>query len=201
MRIIYSKTNYRYVVYRALISVILGVVLVLSPERSLEVLVMCIGFLFLFSGILAFFISYRRQRMEGRSESVFSLNGVGSVILGLLLVSVPLFFTALLMFLLGGILVLAGMAQLATLSVARQLGNISPLNYLYPVLILAAGMVVIFKPWGSAAYVAVISGCAAIFYGLTDLVSHYRLNKLQKQYEAHSTKRPEIEDADYEEVK
>lgn len=201
MKIIYGKTTYRNVVFRALISIALGVVLVLAPSRALESFVMFIGFLFLFSGILSSVVAYRRQQLEERPGSMLSMNGLGSIILGVLLISVPLFFTTILMFLLGGILVLAAIAQLATLSMARQFGHVPPVNYLYPVLILLAGMIVIFRPWGSAAYVVVILGYTAIFYGITDLIRHYQINKLRKQYDVeHPSRHADIEDADYEEV-
>lgn len=202
MKIVYSKTTYRNVVFRALISIGVGVVLVLAPGEALKSLVMIIGLLFLFSGILASVISYRRQQSEEQPGNIVSVNGIGSIILGVLLISVPLFFTTILMFLLGGVLIVAALAQLASLSLARQLGNVAPVNYLYPVLILLAGLVVIFRPWGSAEYVVIILGCTAIFYGITDLISHYQINKLRKQYDARQKDRehPEIEDADYEEV-
>lgn len=201
MKIIYGKTTYRNVVFRALISIALGVVLVLAPSKALESFVMFIGFLFLFSGILSSVVAYRRQQLEERPGSMLSMNGLGSIILGVLLISVPLFFTTILMFLLGGILVLAAIAQLATLSMARQFGHVPPVNYLYPVLILLAGMIVIFRPWGSAAYVVVILGYTAIFYGITDLIRHYQINKLRKQYDVeHPSRHADIEDADYEEV-
>lgn len=72
----------------------------------------------------------------------------------------------------------------------------------FPVLILLAGLVVIFRPWGSAAYVVIILGYTAIFYGITDLISHYQINKLRKRHDAEqkSHSRADIEDADYEEV-
>ena len=132
MKIVYSKTTYRNVGYRALIAILMGVVLVVWPDVALKSLVMFIGFLFLFSGIMASIISYRRQQAEERQGSMFSMNGVGSIILGALLISVPLFFTTILMFLLGGILVLAAIAQLAGLSMARQMGNVSVVNYIFP---------------------------------------------------------------------
>lgn len=188
--------------FRALISIGVGVVLVLAPGEALKSLVMIIGLLFLFSGIVASVISYRRQQAEEQPGNIVSVNGIGSIILGALLISVPLFFTTILMFLLGGVLIVAALAQLASLSLARQLGHVAPVNYIYPVLILLAGLVVIFRPWGSAEYVVIILGCTAIFYGITDLISHYQINKLRKQYDARQDPRAHanIEDADYEEV-
>ncbi len=201
MKIIYGKTTYRNVVFRALISVALGVVLLVHPEGMLELLVMFIGFLFLFSGVMASIVSYRRRQAEGQTGGMLSVNGLGSIILGALLISVPVFFTTVLMFLLGCVLLLAGTAQLATLSMARQLGKVASVNYFYPIVVLLAGLVVIFKPWGSAAYAVIILGCTAIFYGITDLISHYQIGRLRKQYDVeHSDRHADIEDADYEEV-
>lgn len=109
------------------------------------------------------------------------------------------------MIILGCILILAAIAQLATLAAARQFGPIAAIHYFYPIIILLAGLIVIFKPWGSAEYVVIILGATAIFYGLTDLISQYRINKLRKK--AHATEQQNkmggdsIEDTDYEEVK
>ena len=155
--------------------------------------------------MMAFIMSYRQQQAAQRSDGLLSLNGIGSIILGILLVSIPLFFTTVLMIILGCILILAAIAQLATLAAARQFGPIAAIHYFYPIIILLAGLIVIFKPWGSAEYVVIILGATAIFYGLTDLISQYRINKLRKK--AHATEQQNkmggdsIEDTDYEEVK
>lgn len=205
MKIIYSKTTYRNAVYRALISILIGIVLIIWPHVALKTIVIVIGALFLLTGMMAFIISYRQQQAAQRSDGLLSLNGIGSIILGILLVSIPLFFTTVLMIILGCILILAATAQLATLAAARQFGPIAAIHYFYPIIILLAGLIVIFKPWGSAEYVVIILGATAIFYGLTDLISQYRINKLRKK--AHATEQQNkmggdsIEDTDYEEVK
>ena len=97
---------------------------------------MFIGALFLLTGIMAFVASYRRQQAEQRADGLLSLNGIGSMVLGILLISIPLFFTTILMVILGCVLLLAAIAQLVTLSAARQLGYISPMNYFFPILIM-----------------------------------------------------------------
>lgn len=205
MKIIYSKTTYRNAVYRALISIIIGVILIIWPDVALKSIVIVIGALFLLTGIMAFITSYRQQQAAQRTDGLLSLNGIGSIILGILLVSIPLFFTTVLMVILGCILILAAIAQLATLSAARQFGPISAVNYFYPIIILLAGLIVIFKPWGSTEYVIIILGATAIFYGITDLISQYRINKLRKKAQAteqqHKMGGEIIEDADYEEIK
>lgn len=206
MKIVYSKTTYRNAIYRALVAIVVGIVLIAWPDVALKSIVMFIGALFLLTGVMAFIASYRRQQAEQRSDGLLSLNGIGSMILGILLVSIPLFFTTMLMILLGCVLLLAAIAQLAALSAARQLGHIPAVNYFFPVLILLAGLIVIFKPWGSAAYVVIILGVTAIFYGITDLIGQYTIRKMHRQAGDEEQKRKlngsgDIEDTDYEEVK
>lgn len=206
MKIVYSKTTYRNAIYRALVAIVVGIVLIAWPDVALKSIVMFIGALFLVTGIMAFIASYHRQQAEQRSDGLLSLNGIGSIILGILLVSIPLFFTAVLMILLGCVLLLAAIAQLAALSAARQLGHIPAVNYFFPILILLAGLIVIFKPWGSAAYVVIILGVTAIFYGITDLIGQYTIRKMRRQAADEEQKKKlngsgDIEDTDYEEVK
>ena len=97
MKIIYSKTTYRNAVYRALISILIGIVLIIWPHVALKTIVIVIGALFLLTGMMAFIMSYRQQQAAQRSDGLLSLNGIGSIILGILLVSIPLFFTTVLM--------------------------------------------------------------------------------------------------------
>ena len=91
MKIIYSKTTYRNAVYRALISILIGIVLIIWPHVALKTIVIVIGALFLLTGMMAFIMSYRQQQAAQRSDGLLSLNGIGSIILGILLVSIPLF--------------------------------------------------------------------------------------------------------------
>lgn len=85
---------------------------------------MLIGIVFLAIGIIAFIISSRNR--EEHQRSFAPLSGIGSVILGLLLVCLPSTFATVFMFLLGFILVVAAVGQFVTLAAARQFGRIAP---------------------------------------------------------------------------
>lgn len=205
MKIIYSKTTGRNALYRALLAIIVGIVLIGWPQEALRYIIVCIGAIFLIMGIMAFITSYRRMQAEQRSDGLLSLNGIGSILLGILLVSVPLFFTAVLMIVLGCILILAAIAQLTTLAAMRQWGHLPAISNLFPILLLLAGLVIIFRPEKMANYSVVILGAASIFYGVTDLISQYQARKLRRQYEEKEgeqkmEQREDIEDAEYEEV-
>jgi hypothetical protein len=99
---------------------------------------------------------------------------------GLLLLSFPSFFTTIFMFILGVLLLFAAVGQLITLATIRRFGTVSSWSYLYAVLILIAGIVVLFNPFTSAETVLMLFGCTAIFYGVTDLFNQYNVRKIRK---------------------
>lgn len=203
MRIVYTRNTFRNALWRAIASVVIGIVLIACPEDALKFIVMTVGALFLLSGLVAFFTSWRRHTEEGNSGLV-SLNGIGSVVLGVLLISTPLFFTAVLMVLLGFVLLAVAAGQLTLLAAARQYGQVPFVSYLFPVLVMIAGMLVVFRPGWSAENLTVILGVAAVFNGVTDLISQRRVRGMWRQWESEhhtlDTNHP-VEDTTYEEVK
>ena len=165
---------------------------------------MLIGVLFLVTGLTAFIISNRNR--EDRRRSLVPFSGIGSMVLGVLLLCIPSTFATIFMFVLGFILVIAAIGQFVTLSAARQFGQVAAVNYLFPVLILIAGIIVLFDPFKSAESVFILFGITAIFYGVTDLLNQYAIKKMRKATEEKEQivkmeKEADVEDAEYEEIK
>ena len=204
MKIIYSSTSYRNSVLRAVLSIVLGLVLVLWPGTALNYIIMLIGVLFLISGLISFAMSFKVK--ENNSSGLRSFNGIGSIILGLLLVAIPATFAQILMFVLGFILVVAGISQMVLMSSARKLGYASPVfGYFFPGLILLVGIIILFNPFESATSIFILFGLTAIFYGVTDLINQYNINRLMKKtgradQEKKMNGKDDVEDVDYEEV-
>ncbi len=181
MQIVYTTNNFQGAIYRAVLAIVLGVVLVIWPGAAVRYIIMLIGILFLSTGLIAFIISNRNR--EDHKRSLLPFSGVGSMVLGLLLLCLPSGFATIFMYLLGFILVLAAVGQFVTLATARQFGAVSWISYLFPVLILIAGMIVLFDPFSSAEGVFILFGVTAIFYGVTDLLNQYKINRLRKKFE------------------
>lgn len=204
MKIVYTFTNYRNSVYRSVLSICLGLVLMIWPGAALKYIIMLIGVIFLLTGLFALVVSNKnREKHPGRMAS---FTGIGSLILGLLLLCFPSSFATVFMFILGFILVVAAIGQFVTLAAARQFGYVAPVSYLFPVLILIAGIVVLFNPFSSAENVFILFGITIIFYGITDLINQYSINKMRKANdEKEKIERMdeghEVEDAEYEEIK
>lgn len=203
MQIVYTSTNFKGAVYRAILAIILGLVLVIWPGTALKYIIMLIGLLFLITGLIAFIISNRNR--EERQKSLIPFSGIGSMALGLLLLCLPSTFATIFMFILGFILVIAAVGQFVTLAAARQFGYVSPVSYLFPILILIAGIIVLFDPFTSAESVFILFGITAIFYGVTDLINQYSIRRMRKANEEKEQivkmdGEPDVEDAEFEEV-
>lgn len=200
----YYSSTYKRTAVKSVIVILLGLVLVIWPTEVLNSMVKIIGGVFCVTGIVSFLVSYR-NREERSAMNMSSFNGIGSIILGLLLFFMADFFTDMLMYVLGFLLIVAGIGQLVVLTSARRWGSLSPVSYIFPVLILIAGVIVIANPFETKESFVILFGIMSIFYGVTDLINQYHINKLRKEVadktQEEKLGRHEIEDAEYEDVK
>lgn len=167
-----------YSVVRCICALIIGVLLVAWPEAAIIYLVIAVGALFLVPGLVSVFGYLMRGRQMGAS---FPLIGLGSLLFGLWLMIMPAFFVGILMYVLGAVLVLAGINQIVNLSAARAWTFVPAGYYVVPVLVLAAGMVVLFNPFTAATVPFIVLGVSGIVYALSDLVNIIRFRKKERQ--------------------
>ena len=106
-----------YSFLRAICALVIGLVLVMFPDQAGDYLVITIGVIFLVPSLVSI-IGYFAQSTEMRRR--FPIEGVGSLLFGLWLIIMPGFFADLLTFVLGFILVMGGVQQIASLSAARR---------------------------------------------------------------------------------
>ena len=157
-------------VLRSAFAMILGFVLVLWPEAAVTYLVIAIGICFIIPGIFSLLNYFTREKVEGEPSPMFPIDGAGSILFGAWLVIMPEFFVNILMYILGALLVIAGVQQIAMLVSARKWSMV-------PALILLTGIMIIAYPFGAAANTFVIFGVASIFYGIIELINWYKFRQ------------------------
>ena len=124
----------------------------------------------------------------------FPIEGVGSLLFGLWLIIMPDFFADVLMFLLGFILMMGGVQQIASLSMARRWMPVPGAYYLVPSLILIAGIISLFNPTGARNTVFVIIGISSLVYAVSELINWFKFTRRRpKTPTSHSD--DDIEDA------
>ena len=109
-----------YSLIRILFALVIGLVLVLWPNAAASYIVITVGVAFLIPGVISLFGYFGRKRPENVPAPRFPIEGVGSLLFGLWLIVMPEFFADVLMFLLGFILIMGGVQQIASLSMARR---------------------------------------------------------------------------------
>lgn len=173
--------------FRILTATILGLLMVFYPEDAGNYFVMVIGALFMIPSIISL-ATVVAAKGRGFTLPVLS---VGSLLFGFWMIVSPDFFSTLLIYVLGFLLVIGGVVQLNMYMVSRALVRVSPFYYISSVLILLAGLVALFNPSGMQRTAFLIIGCTSLYYALQELISWLllkrRVDEIKVQMEAEQS--------------
>lgn len=159
---------------RCVSAIAIGILLMVWPEAAILYLVIAIGAMFFLPSLFSLIGYFTKGRQMGMYFPIVSL---GSLLFGLWLMVSPAFFVGILMYVLGAVLVFAGIAQIASLISVRS-HSVVPFGYfVMPVLILLAGLVVLLNPFAAAAIPFIILGVSSTVYGITELINIYKFRK------------------------
>lgn len=162
---------------RCLFAIALGLIWVLWPEVAVIYLVITIGICFIIPGLFSLFHYFTREKVEDEPSPMFPIDGAGSILFGAWLVIMPQFFVNILMYILGALLVLAGIQQWISLVSARKWSTVPYGFYVLPTLILITGIMILAYPFESAANTFVIFGVACLVYGISELINWYKFRQ------------------------
>ena len=163
-----------YGMMRCVSAIAIGILLVVWPEAAILYLVIAIGAMFFLPSLFSLVGYFMKGRQLGMYFPIVSL---GSLLFGLWLMISPAFFVGILMYVLGVVLVFAGISQIANLLSARGYATVPFGYYVMPVLILLAGLVVLVNPFAAVAVPFIILGVSSTAYGITELINIYRFRK------------------------
>ena len=163
-------------VLRSVFAFLLGTILILWSGEAIRFLVIIIGIFFILLGLIPIILYLTRNRKIFPHIS-FPHFGLFILMFGLSLVVYPDFFVNVLMYLLGIILVIGGFQQISTLFGASKWTTVPAVLYLLPTLILIAGILVLFNPFGAAESIFILAGITCLIYGIADFVSRLKFRR------------------------
>ena len=169
-----------FMMVQNVLALILGILLVMWPEAAIIYLVMVIGAIFAFSGIMALVRYIRHRSLMGYGYPVL---GVGSLLLGIWLILAPSFFVNILMYIIGVLVIFGGINLLVNLSAVRKWGRVSFYNYIFPLLIILAGLLVLVNPFAAASIPFIILGICCMVYGIVNIINVLKFRKQPDKYE------------------
>ena len=183
--------NNKMTIIRALCSLCVGCFLVAYPDYTAKMLVIMVGLLFFIPGLVSIVLAFARPRVaEGQEyeRKAFPIVGIGSSILGLVLIITPTVFIAIMMYILGVMLVAAGIYQIVEYKSFSKIMSASLWLYAIPVLVIMAGIFIFLNPIVSASLPFIVLGVSGIVYGVSEFVKFFVMKKaysrLKKQDEA-----------------
>ena len=174
-------------VVRALVAIVVGVMLILYRKATLEWMVIITGALFFLSGCLSCLAYYWGRRKAIRAAQVIDeegrvvgphtpplpIAGVGSVLLGLILMMMTGSFIRGVAYVLAAILILGG---------ARRYARIPVFYWLLPTVTLVVGAVILLKPVETMASPLLIIGWCMVYYGVAEALNSLKVYQLQRQF-------------------
>lgn len=158
---------------RALVFVALGVLMIVAKTDAMELVVKLVAAFILAAGIVSIFVGFRQQKEGTRPLSFFNamVNILGAALLFMFSGFVAKFVSYLLGFALFGF----GMFQLSVLLSMRKNVQLSIAAYILPAVVTVAGLLIFFYPEFFGKSLGLIAGIALIIYGLSDLISAFKM--------------------------
>ena len=183
--------------FRAVTTIVVGVLLVRYREETMRWLTIVIGLLFFISGLISLcFYLYEKQRLKkaaplfdaegnevGQRQPMFPFVGVGSMILGLILAMMSTTFIVGVTYTLAAILILGALNQLVNLGMARRFSSLPWVYWLLPLVTLGVGVLVVLHPMETAALPLQIIGICMIYYGAVELLNAVTIFLKRRRYQ------------------
>jgi len=182
-----------YSLLRAACALVIGLVLVLFPDQAAQYLVITVGCVFLVPAFVSIVAHFARPAAQRHG---FPLLGIGSFLFGLWLVIAPAFFADLLTYVLGFVLLMGGVQQIAALLAARRWMRVPAGAYAMPVLILLAGLFALFNPLGARSTAFIVIGVSSLFYACSELVNWFGFSRRRPKDTPLPRQGGEVEDAE-----
>lgn len=202
MRILQSS------LFRALSALVIGCLLIKYPDNTVNWITIAIGVLFLLSGIVSLLTYWNALRHVGEytiydaqgrivagTKPVFPFVGIGSIILGLILILMPSQFVTALTYIIGIVLVLGALNLLMALVTARVFARLSFVFWLLPSIVLVVGIYFMVKPLEPASMTMSALGWLSLLYGVTEMVNALKLYRCRREFEKQSTQLQQFDEA------
>lgn len=192
---------------RAVVAILVGVLLVKYREDTMRWMTIAAGILFFLSGLISVIVYYYEKREIARSpytfdqtgneirrhSPIFPFIGVGSMLLGIILMVMPTDLLIGVTYVLGAMLILGAASQLFNLFMSRRFWSIPIIYWLFPTILLGIGILVVAKPMETATLPLKIIGWALMVFGVVECVNAFSIFRARKKFLLEQEKATAIE--------
>lgn len=196
-------------IFRAICAIIVGVLLIQYKGQTLQWLTIVIGAIFFATGLISAIVYYfTKKRLEEaqkifdqdgneipRSLPAYPIVGVGSMILGAILIFLPGDFNKAVVIVLALVLVLGALNQLVSLGRATRFAHVPFLFWIFPLVTFGIGVYALLNSGEAIDIIMQLIGWCMIFYGLVECLDAIKIYQMRKSYEKANAKAQEAAEA------
>lgn len=175
-------------ILRSLASIGIGLVMIFDNEASETVVKVVAAFLFA-SGLVSLVYGLIRNKKEGLLP-LMAVNAVVDILIGVLLFLNPGWVAGFIITLIGIVLILFGGLQLLALAGTMSLLGTGFGTLILSVCAVVGGAFLIFSPFGER-IMGICAGSFLVLYGVSELISTWRIRKAKEAYEIRFNTREE----------
>lgn len=194
--------------FRALVAIAVGVVMIIFNEQAMNIVVKIIAALLFASGIVSLAVGLKKK--NDSTSKLMNFNAVVDIVIAGLLFMFNGFVANLIIYLIGFVLLGFGLFQIFALISASRVTKLGIWPFVMPLLVVGAGVLLLFNPEFIASSISLIAGIALLVYGVSELVSSWKMKKAIDEYEItrvapEQPSEPDsdpsvVKDVDYEKV-
>ena len=164
----------------AFLSIVLGVVLVMYPDKAASIFVKVCGYALIALGVYYIVVYFARKSKVAMLQMEMLL-GIVLLLIGIWMVTKPASVIALLQYVVGALIVIHGIIDLqASLNIKRAGFDKWGASLVLSLLTLALGALIIIDPFSATQVLMVVIGIVLVFDGLSDVYIIAVLSKLFK---------------------
>lgn len=159
---------------RAISALVLGIVMFFTGN-SMTIIVYILSAFILASGIMSLIAGFKKE--NSNQKSLMLVNSAFNIILAVLMAIFAESLGNLFVGIIGLVLMVFGIFQLVALFSANRVMSVGIFAFVMPLLVLACGAFLLFKPAFVENIIAYIVGASLIVYGVSELVSSWKMKK------------------------
>ena len=161
--------------FRGLVAIVIGIVAMTWPQLTLSVLLVLLGAYLLLDGVFAVIASFQATH-EGRSWAPYLLEGLLSIVVGVLAFTRPATVALFVLLLVAFRSVITGFVTIATgIWLRRETGNSEWLMWLAGLVSVAFGVILLARPGLGIATLVWVIGLYTIVFGIIETIAAFRL--------------------------
>lgn len=168
------------VICSSIIAFIIGLVMVIKPDLSLQTIGIIVGIYFIIHGIILVMLDFKAHKYYIPFDGIMS--GILSIILGILLIAVPNTLSIALTLALGVWILLFSVNIMKLALVVRKVASNWLLLFLLGIFDLIAGIIILFNPFVSSLSITVLAGIIIMAHSIINIIDMVVIEKNVKDF-------------------